>query len=343
MSGNIIGMGAQTAVNPAPASVLGSLYKALVGNTGPRFYVINGYGEALGPSATRPWTVTGQGSVSDFVRGGGIFVDYTGWPMYNHIDVDGATTLLGPAGFQQFAGAIGYDWLSAEQFAVPASILYGSFGSDKYPFSRGYAVSGSQAGVYLSQGTFSTPGGILGIGGGTWPLHAQGFAGMFGLHHSGIGWYFYATATPNAVSASMPSFVPPAVFASFILACLNGQSNGDGFTVSRLAYQAPYQSSPPSQSFPSSPYPSSASGGGSSSSSTGSGSGSSINPVVTGTGTSTSTSTSTGGGTSTTVPTVSPASTPAAVPKWLLPLGGALLLGGGAWLGLEAWWARKGR
>ena len=71
----IIGLNAATARNAAPASDLEALFNRLkVVN---KNCVINGYGEALGPSASRPWTLTGSGSVTEFVQqSDNVFIDY---------------------------------------------------------------------------------------------------------------------------------------------------------------------------------------------------------------------------------------------------------------------------
>jgi hypothetical protein len=265
MGGAVIGIGASGRQNPAPDSDYEALYNALNGQTERAYVVINGFGETLAPTPNRPWTNVGPNGVSEFVSAGNVWVDYCGWPMFWHVDTAGVMSQYGAAGFQGFAVAIGYNSLSQKQFAVPT---FGGESSTGYPFQRGYPEIGTQNGVYLGSGTFVTPPGFLGVGGGSFPIAAGGWTSLMALHRPGIGWYFYGTYD-RAANYGVPNAVPVDVYAAFILACLRGQGSWVASAASGLISHAPYQapthtvvSPPPSKT----PYPTGNTGTGSNSS-----------------------------------------------------------------------------
>ena len=269
--GAIIGLRNALAQNPAPASTYEALFNLLEGRTGHAYFVINGYGEALGTSPARAWTPRGQDGVAEFVRSGGIWIDYCGWPMYWQNSVTGTQTQLGPSGFGQFVQGVGYDWLAGTNFSPPPFSY-----SSTFPFLRGYSLAAAQNGVrWVDTGSFSTQGGILGIGGGTFPWSADGYTAMMALHHGSLGWYFYGTYGERAASSEAPNGVPIDLYAAFILACLAGQATftgtGGSGHIRHEPYTAPTHTVTGSQPGPSTPYPQ---GGSGTSGSTSSGSGS---------------------------------------------------------------------
>lgn len=251
--GAIIGLNSSSAKNVAPATDLEGLYNYLNSTLGKNF-IINGYGEALGPSAARPWTLTGTGSVTQFVQGEeNVFIDYCGWPMSYLVNVDGAVTNIGPNGFQTFAKNIGYDWLGAANFQASNKT-----GADGYifPFVRGFNQSGALNGLYLPHGTFRTSG-------GTWTLNGGGYAAVLGIHRPGIGWYFWGShyhSFSNTVfgPAGYPHTVPSNVYGAFIEAVVHGQSTvtGSGFsmTISHEPYTVKATSPQKNTTGASSPY-----------------------------------------------------------------------------------------
>jgi|GEM_PF-2328636 len=259
----VIGENAYGALNPATPLDYGAIYEALGGDTSghtallPARAWINGAGEALVP-AFQPWTPE---LVAGAVQSGEIWIDYCGWPMYQLVNADGTIDTLGSSGFARFAKALGYPWLEAATFNVGFNVP-GS-GSFAYPFVRGWGIKGSQNGVCLPQGSFVTPGGVLGIGGGSATLQASGFAAMMALTPPGGGYYFYGvytSAEEQLAGGQVPGYgkVPPDLYAAFILAVIGGQStfsstSGSG-TITCLAYQIP-QTTPSGNSPPTNPYP----------------------------------------------------------------------------------------
>ncbi len=279
MGGALIGTNVSGRQNAPPNSTLEALYNALNGHTGSEYFVINGYGEALGPSTARLWTPRGADGVAEFVRSGGIWVDYCGWPMYWQNEVGGTQTQLGGSGFDQFVQGIGFTWLDTKQFQTP---LFGSVNnvlSLPYALTRGYQESGAQNGVRRGHGTFTTPGGFAGFGGGTWNLNGDGYCALIALHHATLkGWYFYGVYDTTTMygNPSLPNMVPVDVYAAFVLACLRGQasfsaSSGSG-TIIHEVYEAPSHTVTANQPGPSSPYPQGTSSGSTSSGSASSGS-----------------------------------------------------------------------
>lgn len=318
MAGAIIGLGAATAQNPAPTHLLGELYNLLNGNT-PKFFVINGYGEALGPAPFKPFGLTGYGSIVEYVDSGAIFIDYCGWPLYYLVDIHGNVSIGSPSHWQTFASQIGYSWLDQETFATQPG------GSPEYPFYRGYRIVGAQNGVYLPHGTFEQ----YGV---SWALNAAGNAAMIGLHKPGHGWYFYGTYFTNAFVETFGAFgnpvgVPIATYAAFILACLNGETSGPGFTISHEPYSIPYQTQAPPVSAPASPFQSSPGPSGASSSSS--------SPS----GISTSTQSSSSPSSNSSVQVVPSPIVKSGGPPYVLPIG--IGLGAASVGGLAYWWWTK--
>lgn len=335
MGGAVIGIGQSGRQNQAADSAYEAIYDALNGQTGSAYFVVNGYGEALGPSANRDWSPNqGNNSAAEFVRSGGIFVDYCGWPMFWQVSTSGVQSQNGPAGFQQFVTGINYPWLDQKGFQTPVITTFTApfYSVTQFPLTRGFNKLGSMDGVYLGSGTMVVPGGVLTIGGGSLPVATTSWTGLMALHFSGIGWYFYGTYT-RAGFVGGPNAVPVGLYTAFILACLRGQASfnsaeGSG-QITHAAYQAPAHSVSTQQPGPSSPYP-----GGSSSGSTSSGSASSGSGGVTVTTTSSGPGPNSSGSTSATTGfnVVAPASGP---PIWevaglaagagLVTLGGYLL------------------
>lgn len=333
MGGNIIGLNSASSHNAASAADLEALYNYLNGTLGQDF-VINGYGEALGPTEARPWTLTGTGSVTEYVQSGGVFIDYCGWPMEYLIAPNGVISQPGVNGFRTFAQAIGYGWLSNASFAAVAR----SEGPNGYlyPFPRGYVQSGSVNGLYLPHGTF--------IDSGTWALNGGGFASMLALHRPGEGWYFYGehweTLVRSIFNMTLPATIPPNVYGAFIERCVHDQTSASGsnftMTISHEPYTVAATAPQKNTTGPSSPYGGSSSPGPSGGTSTsGSGSGSSSGSS------SSSSSSGQGGSAATTEP-----ATVSGLPKWVLPAGGIAALGIGAgligWAGhKEGWWSKN--
>lgn len=241
----IDGMGKTTASNPAPVSDLGNLYHAVNGQYD-QDITINGYGQSLGPGTLYAWTPE---IVANYVQSGKIFLDWCGWPMYYQVAVNGMKTTLGSGGFQTFASEVGYNWLNDTNFDRTQNYAPGS-----YPFNRGYDLTASQHGVYLPHGNFVSPGGIMGIGGGTYPLNASGFSALFALHPPGGGYYVYGTYV-GFDTGSGPAGIPYQTYADFLYAVVHNQSSASGMTISHESYTAPPTSTTAAPTSPTSPYP----------------------------------------------------------------------------------------
>lgn len=340
MGGNIIGLNSSNAKRVAPTTDLEALYNYLSGTLGVDF-VINGYGEALGPSANRPWTLTGTGSVTEYVQNDGVFIDYCGWPMSYLVSSKGVVSNPGPSGFQLFAKELGYTWLSDASFQSPTHI---GFSSSGYPFDRGFKEAGSLNGLYLPHGTYQ-PADQQYFGGAVWELNSGGNSSMLGIHRPGIGWYFYGTSYYSTLTTILgnggtPNTIPVNIYGAFIERCVHGQTSASGsgfsFTISHEPYTVAATAPQKNTTGPSSPYGGSSSPGPSGGTSTsGSGSGSSS-------GSSSSASSSGQGGSAA---TTEPA-TVSGLPKWVLPAGGIAALGLGAgligWAGhKEGWWSKN--
>lgn len=244
----IDGLGSSNVSNPPNAQVLGSLWHYLQpwANAGSRNVVINGYGSALGPGQFVAWTPK---TVAEWVNAGNIFIDWCKWPMYYQVNPNGSQTTLSGAGFQQFAGGIGYDWLTNENFYA------GAIRFNTYPMSHGYQQRGAQNGIFLPTGTGdyvqSYPSSSYSA-----TLNAAGFAVMMGIHRPGIGWYFYSAFSPF----TPPNRVSHDVYGAFIAACVHNQVGqartvpGGPMTVRYIPYAAPTVTVAPTTSGPTSPY-----------------------------------------------------------------------------------------
>lgn len=301
----IDGLGSSQVSNPPNAAVLGNLYHYLKDwANASRNVVINGYGSALGPGQFINWT---PANVAGFVNAGNVFIDWCEWPMYYQVAPNGSQTTLAGAGFQSFAGEIGYDWLTNENFSA------GAIRFNNYPMSHGYQQRGAQNGIFLPTGTGeyvqSYPSSSYSA-----TLNAAGFAVMIGIYHPGIGWYFYSAFSPF----TPPSRVSHEVYGAFIGACLHRQQGqaisvpGGTMTVQYVAYEAPKVTIAPTTSGPTSPYR--------------------VSTHTTPKSSSGSSASSTGGQVSSTSATGTSASSGFALPSWLPPwqellAGGALFTG----------------
>lgn len=219
----IIGDGSLGAKNGAPPSILGDLYNAVAGLTGSHRAVINGYGEAVGPSSVVAWTPQ---QIASFVKGGGIWIDLCGWPMYYQVsptDVSQVTT-LGAAGFQSFLSAwdsaYWHNILGTISFAVPfqATTPFGTF-----PDSRGWPTQGVlPVGFCWLEGTFQ-PNSYSQVQ----ALSANGWSMAGSLHRPGEGYYFYGSVNPGS-GAGPYNGLPPQIYAQFILNTLAGRGPAYG-------------------------------------------------------------------------------------------------------------------
>lgn len=233
--GGIAIIGMNQAHNAAPPSEYGALYHALGGNNGQqsitnRYIIINGAGEAVTYSSqtSANWT---PALVGARVRTQGlVWIDYCGFPFYYQVGANGVVKTLGPSGWTQFASrqAAGYQWLSRANFIVPASATQ-TITSPSFPIARGFPLSESLDGVCYSTGKITIPGGFLGIGGGTWPLTAQGYTAMFALHPAGGGYYFYAASVPAYLAIRTHTILQSVgipTFSTFIRNVLSGNTSG---------------------------------------------------------------------------------------------------------------------
>lgn len=243
----IDGLGSSSVSNPPNAQVLGSLWHYLQpwANAGSRNVVINGYGSALGPGQFVAWTPK---TVAEWVNAGNIFIDWCEWPMYYQVNPNGSHQTISGAGFQQFAGDIGYDWLTNENFYAGFHLA-----AHSYPMTHGYQQKGTQAGIYLPSGSVvysSEP------ANNPQPLNASGFSTMLGIHKPGMGWYFYAAFSPYFA----PHRVSHEVYGAFIASVLHNQLNqsittsAGNFSVQYIPYAAPSVTVAPTTSGPTSPY-----------------------------------------------------------------------------------------
>jgi len=199
-AGAIIGLGSGASVNAAPASALEALYNYLANQNLPGYFVINGYGEALGPSPARQWTPE---QVAAFVKSGGIWVDYCGWPMYYETPApDGFDTAVGGTGWNEFVSALGVPWLQDLSFLVPTQdqTIYGG----SYPYDRGFPV-----GSVRNHADWQAAG------------IASGFARFLAIHVPGGGWYFYGAGRTGSFGGlfsgvTLSDYVSPSDYAAFM-------------------------------------------------------------------------------------------------------------------------------
>ena len=355
----IIGLGKGYDRNPAPLKSYTDLYSLLGGQSGrtsltSRFVIINAASETL-PYSTQLHTNFSPAQVADHINKGGVWIDYTGWPMYYQADAQGTITTLGQAGWAQFVNDLGpapahYGWLSKVGFAVPLGTIHGF--STQYPFVRGFPLNESLDGVCYSTTSFSEPGRL-----GTYPASASGFASMIAIHVPNAGYYFYATGTPlrDVILNGDSQGVPIQTYANFIQQVLSGNMSG----LTCQPYKTNYQKPAPTSTGQASPTTISTSPGPS-----GSGSGGSLS--ISTTTTTTRPTTSSGGSGSGSVSTstqahcapgyhyagghcvpdttTTPASTGSAS-KWLIPgLLVAVAAGGVYYAGnQEGWWGSNGQ
>ncbi len=230
----IIGLGKGFDRNPAPVSDYTALYSALGGNHGQqsltdRFMVINAAGEAVGYSDQMGIQYTPE-TVAGHIKRGGIFIDYCGFPFFYQAEANGTIQTLGQTGWHQFAAFLGYGWLANVSFIPPFSVTVSLSGSPYYKFVRGFPLSQSLVGVCYDNGTFTIPGGLLGIGGSTGHLTANGWTAMIALHPPGGGYYFYAVYTPEseAIRGGLTQVrgVPISLYAAFIQDVIQGRTGG---------------------------------------------------------------------------------------------------------------------
>lgn len=213
----IINLGSRQDRNAATVKDYTALYHALEGASS-RFMVINGGGEMVGPSQ---YAAYDPHRVALMIAQHGIWVDYCGFPMFYQGTESGTVTTLGQTGWHEFVEYLGFGWLRNQQFDYPGEYTLKA----QYPFRRGFPLSQSLVGVcYDANGVFSQPSGFLGIGGGQFPLTADGFTAMVALHKPGGGYYFYGAYrySADAVIASAIDGVPINTYAAFIRNVLAG-------------------------------------------------------------------------------------------------------------------------
>ncbi len=228
----IIGLGKGYDKNAATINDYGGLYNALGGSGGrqsltDRYVIINGAGEDI-PYSSQLHKQFDPQIVADFVKGGGVWIDYCGWPMYYTSGAGGGSygDATGPGGWSSFCENLGYGWLADANFTVPPEITYNPY--SKYPFPRGFPLAESLIGVcYPAGGTFTVPSGVFGSGGYQANLTGDGFSAMVVLHPPGGGYYFYATWVPGfeQVLTANASGVPVDTYANYIQSVLGGNTS----------------------------------------------------------------------------------------------------------------------
>ena len=235
----IVGLGKGWDRNPAPVSDYGNLYHALQGASN-RFIVINGGGEAVGPSAQLGKLYTPQ-IVAEYIKHGGVWVDYCGFPFFYTVSSAGAVQTLGQSGWKEFVSYLGYGWLRNQKFYYPGEYTL----KTQYPFRRGFPLNQSLTGVCYDPNSF-TRSGFLGVGGGTFPLAADGFAAVVALHPAGGGYYFYGSyrTGPDQLFASAAPGVPTSDYANFIRNVLRGNTGGYACRPYHIAVQSTHHVTP---------------------------------------------------------------------------------------------------
>ncbi len=199
---SIIGYGSPQAKESPPLSQWGQLYNLLQNATGARI-VLNAYGDVCGFAANGN-LFTPQ-TIATFVAQGNIYVDWCGTPMYYQMASDGSLSTVGTAGFTAFADALRYNWLASSTWESPAL-------GDLTSLTAGARLPAFN-GVYLWRTT------VNGV-----PMYQNDTALIFGLHHPGIGWYFWAEpAIPLYEDIAAYFAVTPGAYATFIRACLSGE------------------------------------------------------------------------------------------------------------------------
>lgn len=159
--------------------------------------LLNRQGEALSnkyPSA---------GAVADYVKSGGVYVDYCGWPMYY-----GGTRDLGtdPGRFNEFLRLVGADPSYCLGFKPSGKAPCNPF--SVYPFARGWLTTAwwieDQRGVIVADP--EAPFGSCTVAHTGQRARVYSVVGVKG----GRGWYFYGFGTTDGPS------VDPQVYARFI-------------------------------------------------------------------------------------------------------------------------------
>lgn len=212
---DILGYQSALAINHASTTDLTTLYNSVV-SLGLKQYVhINGYGEALGPGSNGfQWTPE---SVATVVKGGSVFVDWCGWPMYYQVVTE--TTLgpnqqprtvttkntLGGAGWKAFTQALGASWLEAATFYVPYSDRVWNGGT--YSYTRGFPMSVPRYWVGVDQ--TNLPDGK--------PVTTSAYSAAIAIKLPSGGAYIYGAGSPNAFGgATLQTLLPTALLAQWI-------------------------------------------------------------------------------------------------------------------------------
>lgn len=216
----VIGLGKGYDRNAATVADYTAIYSGLGGHGGGqtatgRYIIINAGGETVPYSDQLHALFTPQ-VAADHVKKGGVWVDYCGLPFRFQEQADGSVATLGPAGWSAFAENLGYGWLAGagSKMYYPGEFTFHT----QYPFRTGLPLAESLDGVCYDNETFEEPGGFLGIGGGSFPLAADGYAALFALHPPNGGYYIYAAYLYGAagILASSQRGVPIANVVSFI-------------------------------------------------------------------------------------------------------------------------------
>jgi len=140
-------------------------------------------------------------SVVSFVKAGGVYVDYCGWPMYYPAIVSTYPTQGVGSYFGNFLSAIGADQYYCDGFdASQAGCM------PNYPYDRGWLTKNdisSPAGLIYGKNGAACSSLVFGYGDSVYPMVAVRPA-------SGTGIYFYGAAGSNGA-------IDPNQFANFIL------------------------------------------------------------------------------------------------------------------------------
>lgn len=170
---------------PAPSAWLSALAELT-----PAEVAINAAGEVL------PGAFPTPAALADWIASGGVWADYTSWPMYR-AEVRGGSKFIGPEGFGDFLRAAGL-WFPH------------TFQTAEFRYPRSLNTSDGELPMWVSVDA-------------TAPYATPGFriVSSFGIKIN-KGWYFYAFASTDAVTAGDHG-IPPAVFAGFVTAMLRAQ------------------------------------------------------------------------------------------------------------------------
>jgi len=199
---SIIGFGSGIARGSPPLSDWGALYN-LLENVTPARIVLNGYGDVTGIAASGELFT--PSSVAQFIAEGNIYVDWCGLPFFYQESQDGSVATLGTSGWGAFAQAMKYPALAGATWTAPGSL--GGLGPPGVMFP-------SLNGVYVWRAT---------VDGVPMVLNQNEYL-VFALHHSGIGWYFWAEP-PIPFYEVMTGYyaVSASAYAQFITQCLHGE------------------------------------------------------------------------------------------------------------------------